>query len=147
MTNEELQAENKAFRDLLAAIADSKPPWPAIGAPESDWRTYSYALADRASAVTIAAGIASTCNGPAAVAAVAAAAAMVRDETARPLRYKPEGATVTALKAKPEPERVPWPTGFCGHPVDPADWADGHTTCRDCRDYQAPAIETAGSAA
>lgn len=32
-----------------------------------------------------------------------------------------------------EPERVPWPVGFCGHPVDPAEFAQGQTRCAGCR--------------
>lgn len=37
-----------------------------------------------------------------------------------------------AAQDEDEPETVPDPTGFCGHPVHPSAWALGLTKCRDC---------------
>lgn len=36
------------------------------------------------------------------------------------------------LVAAQQPETVPWPTGFCGHPVHPGAWALSLHRCREC---------------
>jgi hypothetical protein len=45
-------------------------------------------------------------------------------------------AELTALRAEmtggPEAEKVPWPTGLCGHTVTPGAWSQGYAKCRDC---------------
>jgi hypothetical protein len=45
-----------------------------------------------------------------------------------------------ALDDDEPPSRVPWPTGFCGHPVPPAAWNAGFNHCRDCIGDQDPML-------
>jgi hypothetical protein len=47
--------------------------------------------------------------------------------------YNPAAFAYLANKIENEPEQVPHPTGFCGHPVDPAEFTQGFTECAGCR--------------
>lgn len=38
------------------------------------------------------------------------------------------------VEAEVEPDRVPGPTGLCGHPVSPGAWSQGYHVCLGCAD-------------
>lgn len=50
-----------------------------------------------------------------------------------------EGGVLFPAGDEDEDERVPAPTGLCGHTVTPGAWSQGYAVCRDCLSDTTPA--------
>lgn len=132
MTKQELEAENRrlagenaGLRDLLASVSEI-----ARSVPMADHDHHKELRRAALTLCTIKA--ATTPDGSWAWGwASGHAAAFLRKEAAEPVAYEVY-AEQPAVAVEPEPETVPWPTGFCGHQVAPDAWTLGFTFCRDC---------------
>lgn len=141
MTKEQLQAENKALRELLAAArAYADLPRPASYGDHA----YNYECEVRLSTLAVYAnGDRKNLDDVVYALVLRDRAQELRDRAARPLRYKTRDAEpANAEPVYPEPgSTIPtyenfgldgFVVGICGHRVAESEWRAGFRTCERC---------------